>query len=234
MSNNLNTKDIKTGGGGVPKLLQPGNTICKIMGVTLEQFKFKEGGYHVVLHLEGPDLGADFEGFFLNKDDESLGRHKGQVGQVKAAEWAYADGETKTGIVITRDAEILKVIKNICTTFGCLPWLDAQDNKHATIESLVNALNTEQPFGKNTAEFCIAGKEYLNKGGYINYELFLPKYSKAGAPFGKIRVLTFDPEEHIRKKKVETMLEFGSEVNTPLNVDTNTPLSEGPAGDFQI
>ena len=30
MSGKLNTKDIKTGGGGLPKLLQPGNTVCTI------------------------------------------------------------------------------------------------------------------------------------------------------------------------------------------------------------
>ena len=62
----INTEDIKTPGTGVPKLIQPGNTVCKITDVTLEPFKFKEGGLHIVLHLEGPDMGKDFEGFKCN------------------------------------------------------------------------------------------------------------------------------------------------------------------------
>ena len=87
----LNTKDVKSA-GGVPKLIQPGNVVCKINSLELEPFKFKQGGYHLILNLEGPDLGKDFEGFFVDKNNESLGRHKGQVGQVKAGEWAFADG----------------------------------------------------------------------------------------------------------------------------------------------
>ncbi len=82
MSGKLNTKDIKTG-GGVAKTLQPGNQQCKINSVELEEFKFKEGGYHIMLNMESVDMGPDYQGFFINKDNESLGRYKGQVGKVK-------------------------------------------------------------------------------------------------------------------------------------------------------
>ena len=109
MSGKLNTKDIKVGGdGGVPKTLQPGNQKCKLNGARLEEFKFIPGGYHLVLILEGAPIEKDFEGFWIDKNDESLGKHAGQVGDVKASEWAYADGKTKSGIEISRDAEILK------------------------------------------------------------------------------------------------------------------------------
>src|SRR5690242_5180162 len=96
---NLKTADVKTG-GGTPKTLQPGNTVAKINSVSLEEFKFKPGGYHLVMSLEGKDLGASFEGFFINKDKKELGRHKGQVGKVKASEWAFADSTTKTGVAV--------------------------------------------------------------------------------------------------------------------------------------
>src|SRR5437868_4369376 len=92
----LNIKDVKTDGGGTPKILQPGNTSCKILSVSLEEFKFKEGGYHLILQMEGKDLGPAFDGFFIDKDKPELGKHKGQVGKVKAGEWAFADGETKS------------------------------------------------------------------------------------------------------------------------------------------
>lgn len=225
MSNKLNTKDIKTG-GGLPKLLQPGNTVCTIHSVKLQPFKFKPGGLELVLSLEGPAQGSDFEGFWINKDDESKGRHKGQVGQVKAGEWAFADGQTTSGIPVKRDDDILKFMKNLCTALGINKWLDDQNDKHDTIESLVAAFDNEKPFAGKAIEYCIAGREYLNRQGYVNYELFLPKFSKAGVPFGTSRVITFNPDEHIRKKKVEHVQEFGTE--------NSTELSGGAAADFSL
>jgi hypothetical protein len=225
MSNKLNTKDIKTGAGPV-KLLQPGNAVCTLHGVKLQPFQFKPGGLELVLSLEGPDLGPTFEGFFINKDDESKGRHKGQVGQVKAGEWAFADGETKTGIPVRRDDDILKFMKNLCTALGINKWLDDQNDKHDTIESLVMAFNNEKPFAGKAIEYCIGGKEYLNKTGFMNYDLFLPKFSKTGAPFGTTRVITFNPDEHIRKKKVETVTAFGD--------DPGTSIGGPAAADFKL
>lgn len=218
----LNTKDIKGGGeGGVPKTLQPGNHKCKVNAVHLEEFKFKPGAYHIVLNLEGPDMGKDFEGFFIDKNNERLGRHKGQVARVKASEWAYADGKTKTGVVIERDTELLKFLKNFSTALGCHEWLVDQDGKHDTIESLFKAFDKEKPFKDKEIEFCICGKEYTNKNGYTDYELFLPKYSKAGAPYGKSRVLLFNEAEHIKKKKADSVSEFGSDngISGPASAD---------------
>lgn len=224
----LETDNIKTGGdGGTPKTLGPGNAVCKLNGVTLEDFKFKPGALHVILHLEGPEL-PDFEGFWLNKDDQSLGRYKGQVGKVKASEWAYADGTTKSGVEITRDSDILKVLKNLCTAFNCNDWLVAQNKKHDTIEQLIGAFNDEKPFGEKRIEFCIGGKEYTNKNGYTDYDLFLPKYSKAGPAFAAAEkpVVKFNPEEHIRKKKVDPVSEF--------EADASTELSSAASDDFKL
>ena len=175
MSGKLSTKDIKVGGEGVVKTLEPGNHLCKINNVTLEEFKFKEGAYNIILNVEGEDLGADFEGFYLDKDKPELGRYSGKVGTVKLAEWAFADGETKSG----------------------------------------KALDKDKPFKGTFYNFCIAGKEYTNKGGYTGYELYLPKYSKEGISLESTtaspsKLLKFKPEDHIKKKKVETVTEFGS------------------------
>lgn len=211
----ISTKDIKGNSeGGIPKNLQPGNATCSVNGIRLEEFKFKEGAYHIILSLEGPDMGSNFEGFFIDKNNEAKGRHKGQVAEVKVSEWAYADGQTKSGIIVKRDDEILKFLKSFCTAFDINDWLVDQDGKHATIESLINALNKERPFKGKTIDFCLAGKEYTNKNGYIAYDMFLPKFSKAGAPFGTSKVAVFNESEHIRKKKVETVSEFGNESNS--------------------
>jgi hypothetical protein len=211
----ISTKDIKGNSeGGLPKNLQPGNHTCTVNGIRLEEFKFKEGAYHIILSLEGPDMGSGFEGFFIDKNNESKGRHKGQVGEVKASEWAYADGQTKSGIVVKRDDEILKFLKNFCNSFGINEWLIDQDGKHATIESLISALNKEKPFTGVAVDFCVGGKEYTNKNGYTAYDLFLPKFSKSGAAFGKSKVASFNEAEHIRRKKVETVSEFGNDSNS--------------------
>ena len=215
--NKLSTKNIKTDGeGGVSKTLDPGTSLCKINNVTLEEFKFKEGALNVMLHLEGEDLGKEFEGFFINKDKPELGRHKGKVGQVKATEWAFADGETKSKVPVSRDKEMMKYLKQLCTSLGCLPWFDAQDEKHETIQSIFATFAKDKPFKDEFFRFCIGGKEYTNRGGYKAYELFLPKYSKEGTPVEKddvqtSKLLKYSEKDHIRKKKEEKVEGFGTD-----------------------
>jgi len=85
----ISTKDIPTGGGKTPKTLQPGNANIKINKIYLEKFPFGEDAYNLMLDCEGVDLGADFEGFFIDKDNEGAGRHTGQVGRVRASQWAF-------------------------------------------------------------------------------------------------------------------------------------------------
>ena len=221
----LKTKDIKAQGeGGLSKTLRPGNETCKLNGITLEENKYKENSVYIMLHLEGPDLGEDFQGFWLNKDDQSLGRHKGQVGKVKSSEWAFADAETKSGVKISRDAEMLKFIKNLCIELDCVKWLDSQDDKHDTIESLIEAFNNDKPFEGKTINFCLAGKEYTNNAGYKGYDLYLPKYSKAGSAFGK-KVAKYDPKEHLKLKKETPLEEFAPDNNTELSGPASTDFS---------
>ena len=203
---NLSTTNLPSSGGGVKKTLEPGNHTCKVNSVELLPFSFKPGAYEIRLNIVGPDMGPDFEGFWVNKDDQSLGKHKGQSGRLKATEWAFADGETKGGTKISRDIEIMKWINSFCEAIGKKDWMAAQDQKHSTIESLFNAFAIDKPFKDMEINFCIAGKEYLNKENYINYDLFLPKFSKDGAPFElpgveKSKLAKYDPAKHIVKKK---------------------------------
>jgi hypothetical protein len=235
MSVKLITKDIKVGGEGVMKTLEPGNQLCKINNVTLEEFKFKEGGYHILLNIEGEDLGSDFEGFFLDKDKPELGKHAGKVGTVKLTEWAFADGETKSGIAVNRDQEMLKALKQFCINTNCMDWLNKQEGKHDTIESFFKALSKDKPFKDRFFNFCIAGKEYTNKAGYTGYELFLPKYSKEGisleaADANPSKLLKFKPEDHVKKKKVETVTEFGSSPT----LDTGSDIITNTGSDFDL
>lgn len=219
MSNKLDTKNIKTG-GGIQKVLQPGTQLCKINNVELEEFTFKPGAYHLVLQMEGPDLGKDFEGFFINKDNHGMGKYKGQVGKVKASEWAFSDGETKSKVKISRDANILTFMKQLCSATGDISWLDSQDNKHETIESLIKAFNQDKPFAGKFLNVCVAGKEYTNREGYKAYELFLPKFTKQGIPFeladtNPSKVYKFDEATHIKRKDSITVSDVNKFGHTP-------------------
>lgn len=207
MSGKLGTKSVDdTPKESTPKTLKPGNYSAKVNQVTLKSVPFKVGGYYVVLHIEGPDLGADFEGWAIDKSRPELGKAKGQIGTVKNGIWPYSDAEVN-GRSIVRDDEILKFIKGFCRAIGSLDWFENQDGKHNTIEEFVQALNNDAPFKDKWLNWCIAGKEYLGKGNYINYDLFLPKpQNKGEIPFeleniesGKL--IQYNPSIHIEKMK---------------------------------
>ena len=95
----LSTTDLGTAGSGLPKTITPGNHVLKINSIELEEFKFIPGAYHLMLHVETAPI-EGFEGFLIDKDDESKGHYAGQIGRVKASQYAFADGETKSGIKI--------------------------------------------------------------------------------------------------------------------------------------
>ena len=170
----------------------------------------------MMLHLETEDMGPDFDGFMIDKDNPELGKYKGQVGRVKTSEWAYMDGETKSGQQVSRDIDILKAVKNLCQAMGILNWYDEQDEKHETIEELIAAFNADAPFKDRWMDYCIAGREYLNKQGYTNYDLYLPKFTKGYAPYATLdnesKLIQFDANVHIKKAEVKPVESFGDDM----------------------
>lgn len=227
----LSTK-IAAGSNGPSKTITPGRVTAKINSVLLEENRFKPGSYHVILNLETEDMGPEFEGFLIDKDNPELGRHKGQVGRVKTSDWAYSDGETKTGMQISRDLEILRAIKNLCTELDMIAWYDAQDEKHETIEDLIAAFNSDAPFKDRWMDYCIAGREYLSKQGYTKYDLYLPKFSKGSAPYATLdnesKLIQFDPTVHIKKTEVKTVESFGDDDSV------SEPKSKKINSDFEL
>lgn len=212
----INTKDIPTGGGKAPKTLQPGNINITINKIYLDEYKWEENAYNVMLDCEGPDLGSDFEGFFIDQSNEKAGRYKGQVGRVRASQWPFKDKLLPGGIQISRDVEIAKFLKNIAVATDCVKWYEGQNGKHETIESLVAKMNADAPFKGKVISACLAGKEYQNKAGYTNHDLFFPKFSKTGIPFESVttdsgRVYSFNEEDFIlRKKESKEVEEFAA------------------------
>jgi hypothetical protein len=233
----ISTKNINTGGGSsVPKTLGTGNAEIKINNVRLETVPYKQDAYHVVLEAEGPALGADFQGFLIDKDDASKGNYAGQVGRIRYSEYPYSDGITKRGDVISRDEEVLKAIKNLCRDLQCESWFDSQDEKHDTIESLVSQFGSDKPYAGKFLRVCIAGREYQNKAGYTSYDLFLPKWSKDGLAMESAsvdpsmsRVVKYNPELHIRKPKTQDVKSFGTDATSQ-----NFAATSNVADEFEL
>jgi hypothetical protein len=216
----------------VSKVLEPGNHIVTLNSIKLETPPYNKEAFNIVLGLEGPDMGEGFEGFFINKEDESLGRHKGQVAFVKMSQYAYADTTTKTGIKINRNMELVRALKNLCSALGCSAWLEAENNKHETIESLFEKFGSDKPFAGKSLRCCIAGKEYQNNKGYTNFDLFFARpgkgqyaYESASVPASDSRVVEFNAEAHIIRKKVEAVSSFG---------DNNVTTSSSVGYDFEL
>lgn len=225
----ITTKNI-TSGGGTPKVIQPGIVECKINSITLDKVPYKEGAYNLSMNVESQPMGDDFEGFLIDKDNPDSGRYEGQIGRVRFSEWAYSDGETKTGIKISRDTEIVKAIQTVCKETGSSAWLDAQDNVHETIEEFVMAFNSDKPFKNKFVKMCVAGREYMNKAGYINFDLYLPRAGRGQVSIENVekegsKLIAFDSEAHIKKAKTESVTSFSTTSDDDLDVPTTSKVS---------
>jgi hypothetical protein len=224
----LSTEDLGTGGSGMPKTIAPGNHVLKINSVELEEFKFITGAYHLIMHVETEPI-EGFEGFALDKDNPEKGHYAGQIGRIKASQYAFADGETKSGIKIQRDRSILIFLQNLCKTLGINDWMVDQNNKHDTIEEFVKAFNETAPYQGKFLEFCVAGKEYVGKTGYTNYDMWLPKSENGKYAFGEVeegKVLRYDETKHLKKLEVKEVSNFGD--------DEDLSISSKPSTDFSL
>jgi hypothetical protein len=223
----LSTKDlVESTGGGLPKTISPGNHELKINKVYIEPFKYIDGAYHLYLDVETQPI-ENFEGFMIDKDDASKGHYAGQVGRIKASQYAFADGETKTGIKIQRDKSILIFLQTLCKALGVNDWFVNQDNKYSIIEDFIAGFNNEAPFKDKYLKFCIAGKEYLNKAGYTSYDMWLPKSSKEGYAFSSIddnKTMIYNEAIHLTKLEVKPVESFGDDLE----------ISPRSASDFSL
>lgn len=223
----LSTTDLaKEGGSGMPKTISPGNHTLKINRIDLEDFKFIDGAKHLMLHVETTPI-EGFEGFMIDKDNPEAGHYAGQIGRVKASQYAYADGKTKSGVEIQRDRSVLIFLQNLCKALNINDWFAEQDNKHDTIKDFVEAFNLTAPFKDVFLEMCVAGKEYEGKSGYTNYDMWLPKSVKSGYAYAPVggKVMLYDEADHLKKMEVKQVESFGDDdLNIPTRASSDFTL----------
>lgn len=222
----LSTKDITTGSGKTKPVISVGNQVVKINSITLEQTPYDKEAFNVMLHVESQPVGGDFEGFLKDQNNPAGPRYEGQVGRVRMSPYPYKDTTLPTGRTISRDTEILKAMVMLSETLGKRSELDAIEAQ--TIEEFIVSCN--KVLGNSAfINACIGGREWENKEGYVNYDLFLPRASKDGVPVEAIdvetsRLLKFNKEEHIKPLQ--------KKASAP--VDDFNPFGETTGSDFDL
>jgi len=203
----LNTKDMQVGAGKVRPLIGPGNNVVKINSITFDQTPFDSEAYNVMLHVETKPVGGDFEGFFKNKDNESAGRYEGQIGRVRMTPYPYKTTTLPSGREIDRDQEVLKSMIFLSEVMNKRVELDTIEAN--TIEDFISSAS--KLLSGTYFNVCLGSREWENKEGYINNDLYLPKLSKDGVPAEQLdkensRLLSFNEATHVRKvqKKAES------------------------------
>ena len=224
----LNTKDMSAGSGRIKPVLDPGNHVIRVNSITLDQTPYDSEAWNVNLHVETQPVEGEFEGFFRNKDNESKGRYEGQIGRVRMGPFPYKDTTLPSGREISRDQEILKGMIFLGEVLGKRDELDSIEAD--TIEVFITECNTLFS-NSNFFNACLASREWENKEGYINNDLYLPKLSRNGIPMEALdtensRLINFDPALHVKVlvKKNETNGQVTSE----------KPVVNAGSSDFEL
>ena len=202
----LNTKDMSAGSGKAKPVIGVGNQVIKINSITLDQTPYDKEAFNVVLHVESEPVKGEFQGFLKDINDPNGERYEGQVGRVRMSPYPYKDTTLPSGRDINKDQEILKAMIFLAEALGKRDELDLIEAD--TIEEFM--VSCDKLFSNsNYINACIGGREWENKDGYINYDLFLPRLSKDGIPLEALetensRLLTFDKSEHVRELQNKT------------------------------
>tara|TARA_R100000951_G_C2619197_1_gene173843 strand:- start:89 stop:766 length:678 start_codon:yes stop_codon:yes gene_type:complete len=201
----LNTKDMSAGSGKVKPIISVGNQVIKINSITLDQTPYDSDAYNVTLHTESEPVKGEFNGFLKDVNNPNGERYAGQVGRVRFSPYAYKDATLPSGREVQKDTEILKGMIFLSEVLGKRSELDMIEAD--TIEEFVTACNS---LFKNSAfiNACIGGREWQNKEGYTNHDLFLPRLSKDGVPLEALntensRLLTYNKADHLKELKTK-------------------------------
>lgn len=194
----LNTKSIETTAASskVAPVVRPGNHVMRINRIYLEEPRYPtvDKEYFLMLDLETePVNDPEFKGW----TDPSGKPYAGQIGRVKFGYYSYKNATLESGVKIDMVEKILQALAIIAQNLDARDVLDSVEEP--TLETFVNSASAAL-CPTAFLQFCIGGKEYENKEGYTNYDLFLPKPQRGSYPFGPLesdKIITFDSNNHI-------------------------------------
>ena len=202
----LSTKDMSAGSGKARPVISPGNLKIKINKITFDQTPYDKDAYNIVLHVESEPVTGEFEGFLIDANDPNGERYKGQVGRVRMSPYPYKDTTLPSGREISRDQEVLRSMIFLSEVIGKRDDLDSIEAD--TIEEFMVSVNSSLS-GDKYLNACIGAREWENKEGYVNNDLYLPKNSKDGVCLESLdvensRLYKFSKADHVREVQRKT------------------------------
>tara|TARA_R110002167_G_scaffold113159_1_gene286006 strand:+ start:829 stop:1503 length:675 start_codon:yes stop_codon:yes gene_type:complete len=181
----LNTSGMSAGSGKEKPVIGPGNNVVKINSITFDVTPYAADAFNIMLHVESQPMDGEFQGFLVDANNPNGPRYQGQVGRIRFAPYPYKDAILPNGSEISRDTEVMKAMIFLSEQLGKRKELDAiQAN---TIEDFMSKCNAVLS-GPTYLNMCFGTREWENKEGYVNNDLYLPKLSKAGVPIEALDV----------------------------------------------
>jgi len=181
----LNTSGMSAGSGKEKPVMGPGNQVVKINSITFDVTPYAADAFNIILHVESEPMEGEFQGFLVDPNNPNGPRYEGQVGRVRFSQYAYKDTILPNGNEISRDTEVMKAMIFLSEQIGKRTELDAiQAN---TIEDFMVKCNVVLS-GPTYMNVCLGTREWENKEGYVNNDLYLPKISRAGVPLEALDV----------------------------------------------
>lgn len=211
----LNTSGMSAGSGKVKPVIDAGNQELKINSIVLSAPPYDQTAYDLVLNVESQPVGGEFEGFLVDVNNQNGPRYQGQVGRVKFSRYAFNNATLPSGREVKRDEGILKALINLAEAQGKRDQIDAINA--ATIEDFVSQASKFLCDGV-FYNFCVGGREWENKEGYTNLDMYLPRFTAKSVPMEIIgvessKLTVFNKEEHVvalKKKAAEEVSSFGA------------------------
>jgi hypothetical protein len=233
-------------GSNVPKIINPGTHLCRVVDIKLDAPSYKKEAYFIVLTLEGQERGGEFVGLPIDKMNPSLGNYKGQIGNVRSGRYPFSD-YTYQGKEITRDEQMFRWINNVAKQLNVFDAMNAGDGiQAATIEEYIDAVRKFIVQPELWAMYTVGGQEYFTEGyDRANYRLFFPKQEGKLFPYSamedaegnSVNLLPYEADKHIIVKvdePAQSVTEFGGQTNAPandmFNVGTAIPSTAFPEG----
>ena len=195
----------------VSKVIQPSNVTARVIDMKLEAPPYDSNALNLTLLLETtPVEDESFTGLPIDKNSPELGAYKGQVGWIQASPFAFSDYTSKIdGKTTARDEQVFRWLWNFAKEIGTSRRSADENISGDTIQEYLDEARKYFVSPDRLIHFCVGGAEYENAQGYTQHRLYLVKADKAKKPYelaveGKepSKVITFNPDLHIRKKKV--------------------------------
>jgi hypothetical protein len=198
---------MSAGSGKIKPVVGPGNHTVKINEISYMVTPYDPDSHNIILHVETSPVKGEFQGFLKDVNNQNGPRYEGQVGRVRFSPYAFKDTTLPNGKEISKVDEVMKSMIQLSETLGKREALDQIEA--STIEDFMTQASSALS-GEVYINVCLASREWVNKEGYVNNDLYLPKPSSEGVAMESIdvensNIIKFDGNNpnHLRKAQVD-------------------------------